>query len=261
MRHTSDFKKNPKKSCIFSNSLRTLKADFSLCWFMVSAFLGLGLKIAFPPIALASNIGDASLGPGHAFFEVEYVSPYLIGLSEKAHTRKTAKPNPNITRIDPIHYCAWEGRSEQQVVKSNSAGAQLHCTPNRTLAMLITPAVAQRNVKASSNLASSANAPSFPGTGARSSGVWVKKVFQPVIGSMSAGKNYFGHGVVQLRLTSRDPGTNYTITRSFSINCSTQDWSFLDPDVAWFGDTQALFGRFSFSAIGKWACNRYGYKY
>jgi hypothetical protein len=35
----------------------------------------------------------------------------------------------------------------------------------------------------------------------------------------------------------------------------------LDPDVAWFGGTQELFGKFSFSAIGAWACNRYGYKY
>lgn len=146
-------------------------------------------------------------------------------------------------------------------MKSNSAGAQWHCTLNKTLATLITPAVAQENIKASSNLVSSANAPSFPGTGARSSGVWVKKVFQPVIGSMSAGKNYFGHGVVQLQPTSRDPGNNYTTTRSFSINRATQNWSFLYPDVAWLGDTQALFGRISFGAIGKWACNRYGYKY
>lgn len=80
---------------------------------MVSAFLGLRLKIAFPPIALASNIGDVGPGPGYDFFEVEYGSPYLIGFSKKAQTRKTAKLNPNITRIDSIHYCAWEERSEQ----------------------------------------------------------------------------------------------------------------------------------------------------
>ncbi len=124
-----------------------------------------------------------------------------------------------------------------------------------------TAAKPSRQLTTGENLTQRASTPSFPGTGARKPGVWVKKVYQPVLGTMRAGNNYLGQGIVQLQIASRDLGTNQKIVRSFSINCSTRDWSFLDPDAAWFGGMQEMFGKFSFSAVGTWACTRYGFKY
>lgn len=52
---------------------------------------------------------------------------------------------------------------------------------------------------------------------------------------MKAGNNYLGHGIVELQIASRDLGTNQEIVRSFSVNCTTRNWKYLDPDAAWFG--------------------------
>lgn len=103
--------------------------------------------------------------------------------------------------------------------------------------------------------------PSFPGTGSRRPGVWVKKVFKPVIETMRGGKNMFGHGVVQVQIISKDPGTSQELRTWFSINCHTRNWDYLEPDAKFFGGAQEMFGKFSFTSVGTWACNRYGFKY
>ena len=251
------------KTSTNSNLLGSSKTDSSARKFMIPAVLGLALGTGIQQASLAGNFGYVDYGPGDTFFEIRNGSLYAIGFGGKPYKEigKPVKVNSNILRVDSTYYCRWEGYAEQQVKKFNSSGAQWYCTPSGIRAKPIKSTAAQKYVKTHSNVATSSNGPSFSGSGARSPGVWVKKVFQPNLGTMRVGKNYFGHGVVNLQLTSRDLGTNYAITRSFSINCTTRNWSFLDPDVAWFGGTQELFGKFSFSAIGAWACNRYGYKY
>jgi hypothetical protein len=217
--------------------------------------------IALPISADAGNTGYVDTA-GDGYFVIRNGALYTQVLGEKTYTRigVPVRISGNIIRVGSTYYCRWEGYAEHQVKKFNNVGAKWQCTSNGIQAMTSKRTESQEN-GSSNKAARSSVAPSFPGSGARKPGVWVKKVYQPVLGTMRAGKNYFGQGIVELQIASRDLGINQEIVRSFSINCGTRNWRFLDPDAAWFGGMQEMFGKFSFSAVGTWACNRYGFKY
>jgi len=211
--------------------------------FLATALLGLAIQISFPTPIQAASVTYVDYGPGDTYFEIKNGSMYQTGIGgggikiDGVPKRITS----NIIKVGSVYYYRWEDYAEKQVKKFSAT-------------------VAQENSK-SNTAARSSVAPSFPGSGSRKPGVWIKKVYQPVLGTMRAGKNYFGQGIVELQIASRDLGTNEEIVRSFSINCGTRDWRFLDPDAAWFGGIQEMFGKFSYNSIGTWACNRYGFKY
>jgi hypothetical protein len=155
------------------------------------------------------------------------------------------------------YYCRKEAFMST-IAKLGNRNIDFTCT---STGIVDTASKPSRQLTTGENLTKRALTPSFPGSGERKPGVWVKKVYQPIIGTMKAGNNYLGHGIVELQIASRDLGTNQEIVRSFSVNCTTRNWKYLDPDAAWFGGIQEMFGKFSFREVGTWACNRYGFKY
>ena len=230
--------------------------------FLATALLGLAIQISFPTPIQAASVTYVDYGPGDTYFEIKNGSMYQFGIGgggikiDGVPKRITS----NIIKVGSVYYCRWEDYAEKQVKKFSATVAQWQCTSNGIQPKFSKRTESQENSK-SNTAARSSVAPSFPGSGLRKPGVWIKKVYQPVLGTMRAGKNYFGQGIVELQIASRDLGTNEEIVRSFSINCGTRDWRFLDPDAAWFGGIQEMFGKFSYNSVGTWACNRYGFKY
>lgn len=230
--------------------------------FLATALLGLAIQVSFPTPIQAASVSYVDYGPGDTFFEIRNGSMYQTGMGGKA-AKIDGVPRritSNIIKVGSVYYCRWEDYAEKLIKKFSATGASWQCTSNGIGPKTSKHTGSQESSK-SNTTARSSVAPSFPGSGERKPGVLVKKVYQPVLGTMRAGKNYFGHGIVELQIASRDLGNNQEIVRSFSINCSTRDWRFLDPDAAWFGGIQEMFGKFSYKAVGNWACNRYGFKY
>jgi hypothetical protein len=103
--------------------------------------------------------------------------------------------------------------------------------------------------------------PAFSTTGMDRNFKRVPKYHQAILRSMKGGKNYFGHGIVEMQVLSH--GGEGTGEHLFwiSVNCYTREWKFLESPARLFGDTVASFGVLQTNRMGSWACKRFGFSY
>lgn len=103
--------------------------------------------------------------------------------------------------------------------------------------------------------------PVFKTTGLNRQMQQVKKNHQVIINTMKRGRNSLGHGMVQMRVISYEPGSDKSYQFWLIVNCYTRDWKFIENDASLMGGALEGFGVIRKNQMGPWACKRFGYSY
>lgn len=103
--------------------------------------------------------------------------------------------------------------------------------------------------------------PAFTTTGLTRTMQRTKKYHQAVLPNMKSGRNMLGHNLVQMQVLSYEPGNNQHVSLWIQVNCTINDWKYLDNLAILAGGRVEMFGRVRTNEMGKWACNRFGFRY